>query len=99
MGALPDLIHLDQKYKKQGLEIIGISLDSDKQALAKVIQEYGIAWPNYWDDKRFGNELAIACGVSATPDCWLLDRNGVVQEMGTTTELERKIDFLISQRP
>ena len=35
MGALPELIHLDQKYRAQGLEIIGISLDADKQALSK----------------------------------------------------------------
>ena len=99
MSALPELISLEEKYREQGLEFIGINTDTDKQALLRVVRENRITWPNYWDGKGLTNEFAITCGVAATPDYWLLDRDGLVQEMGATSDLEKKIQFLISQKP
>lgn len=99
MSELPELKTLEQKYRDQGFEIIGISSDSEKKRLLRVLQDKGITWPNYCDENGSTNQFAIACGVLGIPNYWLLDREGVVRETGARGNLDRKIKFLTSQTP
>ena len=73
----PDVAALYGKYHKQGLEIVGISVDSDKSALLAFIKEHGEAWPQYFDEKG-DNELISQFGVESFPTLWLLDKKGMV---------------------
>jgi thiol-disulfide isomerase/thioredoxin len=99
MSELPELKALEQKYQDQGFEIIGISADSGKEKLLRVLQEKGITWPNYYDENGSTNQFAMACGVLGIPDYWLVDRKGIVQEMDARDKLEEKIKFLTGQAP
>ena len=99
MSEMPELIALEQKYRDRGFEIIGISADSEKKKLLRVLQEKSITWPNYCDENGSTNQFANACGVLGFPNYWLLDREGVVRETGARNNLDGKIKFLTSQTP
>jgi hypothetical protein len=65
-------------YHGQGFDIIGISLDDDRNALVNFIQARGMAWPQYFDGQGWDNKLAKKYGVHSIPMTYLLDRHGVI---------------------
>lgn len=76
IGEMPNVIRVYDKYHRKGFEIIGISLDTDKDALQSFIKDYGIKWPQYFDGKGWENELARAYEVNSIPATYLLDGEG-----------------------
>jgi len=75
---LPNVIATYQKYHDQGFEVIGVSLDSDKQALLAFIKQNDMTWPQYFDGQVWNNKLAVKYGVQALPMTFLLDKNGKI---------------------
>ena len=73
----PDILNLYKKYHSQGLEIVGISADSDKSALIKYVKEEGAPWPQYFDDAG-DQALFERLGVNSFPTLWLVNRQGIV---------------------
>ncbi|MCE0523760.1 MAG: TlpA family protein disulfide reductase [Methylacidiphilales bacterium] len=72
----PDLVRLYKKYHSQGLEIVGISLDSNKQGLLDFIKKEGAPWPQYFDETGRG-EIADRFGIQVMPTLWLIDKKGI----------------------
>ena len=77
-AELPNVTALYRSYHAQGFEIIGVSLDHDRSALANFIQAQGMAWPQYFDGQGWDNELAKKYGVHSIPMTYLLDRHGII---------------------
>jgi len=75
---LPNVIAIYQKFHGQGFEVIGVSLDDDKNALNKFTQQMGMPWPQYFDGQGWGNKLAKQYGVESIPMTYLLNRQGIV---------------------
>ena len=74
----PDIVGLYQKYHSQGLEVIGISVDSDKQGLLDMVKKEGLVWPQYCDFKGADNEVAAKFGIEQFPTVFLVNKQGVV---------------------
>lgn len=55
---VPHVVATYNKLHDKGFEIIGISLDSDRSSLTKVIKEKEMPWPQYYDGKVWQNEYA-----------------------------------------
>jgi len=62
------------KFKKQGLEIIAISLDSSEDAVRKHMQQHGITFPVTMKSYTSGSKNLL--NVKGTPTNFLIDRNG-----------------------
>ena len=75
---LPNVIKIYDTYHKQGLEIIGISLDKDQQKLLSFTKEKNMAWPQYFDGLVWQNKLAVKYGVNSIPATYLLDGQGTI---------------------
>jgi thiol-disulfide isomerase/thioredoxin len=75
---LPTVQKVYDKYKDQGLALIGISLDKDAKALANFVAKKSLAWPQYFDGKGWDNEFAVKYGVRSIPEMWLVDRQGAL---------------------
>jgi thiol-disulfide isomerase/thioredoxin len=99
INELPELKSLYEKYRDQGLEIVGISKDSDEKPVLRVIHDKTIPWPIYVEADGHTNKFAAACGIAGIPDNWLVDRKGVVREMMADQNLENKIRFLLAESP
>ena len=74
---IPDFIELQEEYKDQGFEIVGLSLDQpgQEELVKNFIREKGI---NY--DVLFDNGAAAQAygGVRSIPTTFLINRNGEI---------------------
>ena len=77
-AELPNVIKIYEAYHKQGLEIIGISLDKDQQKLLSFAKEKNMTWPQFFDGKYWQNKLAVKYGVNSIPATYLLDGQGTI---------------------
>jgi thiol-disulfide isomerase/thioredoxin/tetratricopeptide (TPR) repeat protein len=75
---IPGLVELYNQYHNKGFEIIGISLDSDINALKKFLTSNHVIWPQYFDGKGWDNEIASRFGIESIPSTVLLDKEGNV---------------------
>ncbi|WP_083663578.1 TlpA family protein disulfide reductase [Sphingobacterium sp. B29] len=90
----PNLVKAYQKYRGKGFEIIGISLDENKEEWLKAIRNDGLKWTQLSDLKSFKNSVAQQLSIQAVPDNFLIDPNGVILAKGLrgddlSKELER----------
>ncbi len=77
VAELPNLLKAYQKYHSRGFEVVGISLDHDRQALEKFLQEHKIPWVTLFDDQGI-HPMARKYGIRAIPAPILVDRQGKV---------------------
>ncbi|HUV12064.1 MAG TPA: TlpA disulfide reductase family protein, partial [Acidobacteriota bacterium] len=85
VAELPRLQELHEELNSEGLEIIGISLDSDEQQLRDFLAQRDSAWGTVFSGKGMDDEVAKLYGVDSAPRYWVVDREGIVQhsfEMG-----------------
>jgi thiol-disulfide isomerase/thioredoxin len=77
-AEIPNVVATYKKYHGQGFEIIGVSLDDNRQKLQDYTKQMNMTWPQYFDGQGWGNKLAVKYGVQAIPATYLLDGNGVI---------------------
>jgi peroxiredoxin len=76
VGELPNVLKTYEKHHPKGLEIIGISLDKERERLTKFIDDKKVPWRQYFDGLGWGNKLAAKYGVNSIPATYLLDGEG-----------------------
>lgn len=74
----PNVVAAYKKYHDKGFEIIGISLDSNKEAWLKAVDKDGLTWTHLSDLKGWQCATATTYGVKAVPASFLIDPNGKV---------------------
>ena len=79
LREMPHLLEAYAAYKEFGFEIIGISLDSDREAMERFLKENKITWPQYFDGQGWKNAIAQKFNVQHIPHYFLLDRQGIVR--------------------
>jgi peroxiredoxin len=74
---MPWLAELDQQYRTQGVEIVGVSLDDAgaEQAVNKFISERGVRYPILLGDSSVAD---LYGGVRFMPESFFIDRNGKI---------------------
>jgi thiol-disulfide isomerase/thioredoxin len=94
---MPNVIAAYKKYHDKGFEIVGISLDQDKQKMLNYIQQQGMTWPQHFDGKGWHNEISSSLGVTAIPAQWLVDKKGFVRNTNARRDLETQIEKLLAE--
>lgn len=74
----PNLVVAYKKYHEKGFEIIGISLDEDKDAWEKAINQDNLTWTQLSDLKGYDNEVAKLYNVTALPYNYLINPEGKI---------------------
>jgi len=95
--ALPDVKAAYGKYHSQGLEVVGISLDKEKDTLTKFIAENDMQWPQYFDGLFWQNKFARQYGIESIPAMWLLDKQGLLRDIDAHSNLNGKITKLLAE--
>ncbi len=72
----PNVVRAYQKYKDKGFDIIGVSLDRDRNRWISAIEADGLVWHHVSDLKGWKSEFAALYGVRSIPHAVLLDREG-----------------------
>ena len=78
MAQMPHLVELYTAYNDKGLEILGVSLDSDRKRMEDAAAKVGANWPMFFDGQKWDNELAELFDVRRIPTMILVDRAGKV---------------------
>lgn len=74
----PDIAQAYQKYKNTGFTVLGVSLDEDKAAWVKAVQQDKLPWTQVSDLKGWENAAALQYGVRALPANFLIDKKGII---------------------
>jgi peroxiredoxin len=93
---LPELVKTYQKYHANGLELIGVSLDSDKAALEAFLKDNPLPWAQIYEPGGMDGRLANEFGIISMPTMILTDAEGKVVTRGirTSAELEKQLEKL-----
>lgn len=90
----PFLVKAYNTYKNSNFEILGISLDNEKQkeAWLNAIKADGLQWAQVSDLQGWKNEAATLYGVKSIPSSFLIDSNGkIVARNLRGNQLEQKL--------
>lgn len=83
----PKLKSLYEEFHDKGLEIIGISLDTDKEAWIKAIEKDGLGWINVSSLKGWkGCDVARLYNVKVVPSLFILDEDNNIIATGLRGE-------------
>lgn len=74
----PNVVALYGKYKDKGFDIVGVSLDREKDAWVKAIADDKLVWHQVSELKFWQSEIAQKYGVTAIPCTFLLDKSGKI---------------------
>ncbi len=80
-AELPNVKENYAAWHDRGFEVVGVSLDTDREALTDFLRDEQIAWPNLFNDGESGgwkHPLAVKLNVQAIPATFLIDREGKV---------------------
>lgn len=96
MGEVPLLKELYERYKDQGVVVVGISLDEDVKLVQEMVASKGITWPQVSDADETVRKLY---NVKGTPSYYLLDRDGkiVAKDLPSFKRLNAAIDELLKK--
>jgi thiol-disulfide isomerase/thioredoxin len=94
---IPGYVELAKKYEKQGLVIVGVSLDQAGPEVVKAFgQRYGVSYPLVMGDDEVQAKFG---GMEAIPTTFLIDRTGNVRDkkvgVEPTEDYEKKIASLL----
>jgi peroxiredoxin len=79
MIELPNVIEQYAAYKDKGFEIVGVSLDREKDAWLNTIKIPGMSWIHVWDmEGETPGNVANMFGVTGIPHTVLLDKEGKI---------------------
>ena len=74
----PYLVKTYKRFHDQGFDILGVSLDEDREAWLQAIKDDGLVWRQVSDLKGLENELAKSLYIRAIPDNFLLAPDGTI---------------------
>lgn len=94
-----NFIKIYKRYRPQGLEIISVSIDTDKQAWLTAIGQDGCDWKNVSDLKGEHSEIATEYCVKGIPCTFILDEeNRIVAKNLRGKDLEKKISEMLKKK-
>jgi thiol-disulfide isomerase/thioredoxin len=95
-AELPNVKAVYAKYKDKGFEIVGISLDSDREKLDTFLKAEGMTWPQYFTGEGWKTDLAQDFGITSIPAMFLVGRDGKVAATDLRgSRLEARLDELL----
>ena len=92
--SIPHMINLNRKYGRQGLQILGMSVDEGgEKALKSFIAEKKINYPVALTDE----DLQADYGLRSVPTLFVINKKGVVAEkfQGYSDEMGKSMEALI----
>ena len=81
VAEIPNVMEQYKKYHDKGFEVVGISLDEDREALEKFVADQQVPWPILFEKSEgdgWQHPLATYYGISGIPTVILIGRDGNV---------------------
>lgn len=95
--ALPRVRQLYKEQRANGFEVVGISLDSDKEAMDAFVRNNDMPWPNHFDGKGWENKISSDYGITSLPAMWLINKKGMLSSTHGEAGLAEKVGQLLKE--
>jgi len=87
---------LYEEYSRSDFEVIGISNDRKKSSWEKAIKNWGLPWPNIWDNDQ---SMVRNFDVPAIPTYFVIDNTGKVLASNVfSSELKKTVQQLLKKK-
>jgi thiol-disulfide isomerase/thioredoxin len=96
LEELPNLLAAHEAYREKGFEVLGVSLDQDKESVEKFMTARKIPWKTMYhhdfaeDSQPWDHPIAVKYAINAIPRAILVDREGKVVAMNATGDNLKK---------
>lgn len=74
----PNIVKAWKKYNKKGFDVLGVSLDKDREKWIEAIHADNLTWNHVSDLRYWNNEASDLYGIRSIPSSVLLDREGII---------------------
>lgn len=93
--SIPHIMELNSKYGKQGLQILGLSLDEDKDDLIEFVAPFKLNYPVALANEDLQSEY----GIRSLPTLFVIDKKGIIVEkfMGLTEEMRKSLEATVKR--
>jgi cytochrome c biogenesis protein CcmG, thiol:disulfide interchange protein DsbE len=101
-AQFPRLDRLARELRAEGLDVVGVSFDEEREAAQGFAAQTGVSFPVLWD--RGGDRLAAPLRIERLPTTLLVDRGGTVRgvhlcyDVRGGDRLEQEVRALLRQR-
>ena len=76
----PNVVAVYNDYKDKGFDVLGVSLDKDRNDWLKAIEDDKLTWTQVSDLNYWKNGASKAYGINSIPSNLLLDKDGIIIE-------------------
>ena len=95
-AEMPNVVKVYKLYHNKGLEVVGVSLDNNREARVKAISTLKMPWPQMSDLKGWKSTAAAAYNIRAIPANVLIDNKGnIIAKDLRGEELLKKMEELM----
>lgn len=95
---MPRIAEIYKEYHDQGLEIIGISVDDNKNEWEQGIKDLGMQWEQISNLKKWNEPIALQYGIRSIPYNFIVDSQGKIVALHLNgKELKDKIQKLFNE--
>jgi thiol-disulfide isomerase/thioredoxin/vacuolar-type H+-ATPase subunit D/Vma8 len=103
VAEMPKMKKLYAKYRDQGVEFIGVSLDQPKDeggldSLKQFVKDKGIEWPQYYQGKGWKGDFSSSWGVNSIPCVFVVDTEGKLYSVEARGKLDEMIPELLKKK-
>jgi peroxiredoxin len=99
-GENPNVVKAFKAFHDKGFTVLGVSLDDQKGAWVKAIQDDHLDWGQVSDLKGWSSSVAALYGIRGIPMNFLLDRDGKILAKGLRGDaLDKQLADLFHQQP
>ena len=102
VSEMPKMKALYAKYKDQGVEFVGVSLDSPRaeggfDKLKDFVKENKIEWPQYYQGNGWESDFSKSWGINSIPAVFAVDADGNLASTEARGKLEELIPELLAK--
>ncbi len=93
----PNVVRMYKKYNSKGFEILGVSLDNNKNAWLNAINQDGLTWKHVSDLGGWQSSIAPVYNINSIPMTYLVDKEGkIIGKNLRGAALEQKLEELFN---
>jgi peroxiredoxin len=97
LQEIPKIKAAYDRLHEKGFEVVGISLDMQKDALQAFVEKEGLKWPQFFDESGEGNKFADQFEITGIPVMWMIDKKGNLRHLGARDDAEGKAEKLLAE--
>lgn len=94
---MPNMVKAYEMFKDKGLEIVGVSQDTDGDAWRGAVKDLGMTWPQLSPLRGWDNEAIKIYAINSIPNTVIVKDGIIVAHQLTGDELISKLSELLGQ--